>query len=86
MVANLTPDLVVRFKRAVELGRWPDGSSVSPEQREHCIQAIIAYDAQHLAPEARVGYIDKGSKGGAGAGRSQEQSLRFEDEDLGDKQ
>jgi uncharacterized protein YeaC (DUF1315 family) len=32
------------------------------EQRELCMQAVIAWEARHLPPEDRVGHIDRGSK------------------------
>jgi uncharacterized protein YeaC (DUF1315 family) len=78
-VENLAPEVYERLKRAVETGRWPDGRPVSPEQREHCLQAVIAWGERHLPPEERVGYIDRGRKArrdGEGA-----QPLRFVDEE-----
>lgn len=63
LVATLSPEMLRRFRRAVETGRWPDGSEVSAEQREHCLQAIIAWEQSRLPEQDRVGYIDKGSKG-----------------------
>ncbi|MDA0630610.1 MAG: DUF1315 family protein [Proteobacteria bacterium] len=49
---------------ALATGRWPDGRAVSPEQRAHTMQAVIAWGELHLAPEDRVGFIDKGKKSG----------------------
>ena len=60
----LTPEVHETLKRAVEIGKWTDGSVLSREQRELCLQAVIAYDARHLAAEERSGYIDRGSKQG----------------------
>jgi uncharacterized protein YeaC (DUF1315 family) len=82
LVANLTPDVVARFKTAVELGRWPDGRDVTAQQREHCMQAIIAYEAMHVAPEQRVGFIDKGAKAAA----ADVQPLRFDEDPSGEQQ
>jgi len=53
----LSPDLIERFKTAVELGKWPDGRSLDSEQREICLQAIILFENKHLAPEMRTGYV-----------------------------
>ena len=64
LVSSLTPEIVDNFKRAVELGRWPDGRNLTPGQREHCMQAIIAYGELALSVEDRVGYIDTGDKMG----------------------
>ena len=64
LVDQLTPELVERFRTALELGRWPDGRPVTDEQKAHCMQAVIAYEARHRPEEERVGYIDHGRKAG----------------------
>lgn len=53
----MTPDLYQRFRRAIELGKWPDGKPLSQDQMNTCIQSVIAYEAKHLPPEERTGYI-----------------------------
>ncbi|GAB3307241.1 YeaC family protein [Haliea atlantica] len=63
-IDQMPPEIYERLRQAVELGRWPDGSPVSPEQRDHALQAVIAWGEKHLPPEQRVGYIDKGHKAG----------------------
>jgi uncharacterized protein YeaC (DUF1315 family) len=62
LIEQLSPEVIAQFREALELGRWPDGRSVSPEQREHCMQAVIAFEHRHVAAADRVGYIDKGRK------------------------
>lgn len=57
LIDSITPDIYENLKRAVETGKWPDGNPLTPEQREHSLQAIIAYDARHKNEEERVGYI-----------------------------
>ena len=64
LIASMTPELYRRLRQAVETGKWPDGSAVTPEQREHALQAVIAWGEQHLPEEQRVGYIDRGHKEG----------------------
>lgn len=58
-VEALTPELYRRLRSAVETGRWPDGRAVTPEQRAHALQAVIAWESLHLSEEQRSGYIDK---------------------------
>lgn len=58
MLATLTPELVDAFRLAVEIGKWPDGRLVSQEQRETCMNAIIAWEHKHLPENQRTGYID----------------------------
>ena len=61
-VDSLSPDVVDRLRKGVETGRWPDGTALTPEQREHSLQAVIAWEEKHLPAEQRVGFIDKGAK------------------------
>ncbi|EEF23830.1 conserved hypothetical protein [Ricinus communis] len=62
LIANITPDVHASLKRAVEIGRWPDGRRLTDEQRALCMEAVIAYEAAHVGETDRVGYIDRGSK------------------------
>lgn len=64
MLAALTPETVSAFRLAVEIGKWPDGRRLTPEQRETCMQAMIAWEHRHLPEQQRTGYIDKGEKEG----------------------
>ncbi len=80
LVATLSPEMLRRFRRAVETGQWPDGTPVSSEQREHCLQAIIAWEQSRLPEEERVGYIAKGAKGER-ATAGAETPLRWADND-----
>lgn len=57
LLKSLTPEIYTSLKNAVEVGRWPDGRALTAAQREQCIEAVIAYEYQHLEPEARSGYI-----------------------------
>lgn len=64
MLSVLNADVVENFKRAIELGKWPDGRRLSREQMETCLQAVIAWEGRHLPPEQRSGYIHKEEKEG----------------------
>ena len=58
LLSSLTPDIYHSLKRAVELGKWPDGNRLSAEQRQLCMQAMIAYEKKYLPPEQHTGYIE----------------------------
>ncbi|GAB3374888.1 YeaC family protein [Spongiibacter taiwanensis] len=62
LIDNLNPEIYQALKRAIEIGKWPDGRTLSAEQREHCMSAVIAYDLKMHKEEQRVGYIDRGHK------------------------
>ncbi len=53
----LNPEIYERFKTAIELGKWPNGDILSKEQKQICIQAIIAYEHKHVKHEERTGYL-----------------------------
>lgn len=57
LLSSLTPDIYQRFKRAVELGKWPDGRALTAEQRQVCMEAIIVYEHKNLPPEEHTGYM-----------------------------
>jgi len=57
LLNSLTPDIYQNLKRAVELGKWPDGRRLTKEQRHTCMQAMIAYEHRHLPPQEHTGYI-----------------------------
>lgn len=62
LIDSITPEIHANLKQAIEIGKWPDGRSLTPEQRELCMQAIIAYEAKHVPETERTGFIDRGSK------------------------
>lgn len=62
LIDNITPEIYQALRRAIEIGKWPNGEPLTQEQREHCMEAVIAWDHQHQPEEQRVGFIDKGSK------------------------
>ena len=77
MIEAMTPEVYQSLRRAVELGKWPDGRPVTREQREHAMQAIIAGGETHLEATERVGYIDKGHKAGEACDDPRETPLNW---------
>jgi uncharacterized protein YeaC (DUF1315 family) len=62
-IESLTPEIYQRLKRAVELGKWPDGNVLTREQRANALQAIIAWDDRHRPPGDRIGFIERKQPG-----------------------
>ena len=77
LVESLTPDTVGNLRRAVELGKWPDGRRLSEEQRATCMRAVLFWEQKYL-PETmskaeikkvaekkqkELGFTDKASMG-----------------------
>ncbi|MGP6389748.1 YeaC family protein [Citrobacter koseri] len=54
MIDSMTPEVYQRLSTAVELGKWPDGVALTPEQKENSMQLVMLWqvrhntDAQHL--------------------------------------
>lgn len=60
MIETMTPEVYESLKRAVELGKWPNGDRITPEQRDTSLRAVIAYEVKRNLPaEQRIGYIDR---------------------------
>ncbi|NIB41130.1 YeaC family protein [Pseudomaricurvus alkylphenolicus] len=57
LLGSITPEIYENLKRAIEIGKWPDGRVLTDEQRQHCMQAVIAYEHQHVSAEERTGYV-----------------------------
>lgn len=57
LIASVNAETYEQLKRSVELGKWTDGKKLSREQRELCLQAVIAWETNNLPEEERSGYI-----------------------------
>nr|WP_298143991.1 DUF1315 family protein [uncultured Pseudomonas sp.] len=58
-IDNITPEIYQSLKLAVEIGKWPDGRKLTREQKELTLQALIAWEAQNLPEEERIGYMEQ---------------------------
>lgn len=67
LLAAMTPEIYQRLMTAVELGKWPDGVSLMPEQKENSLQMVMLWqsrhntDAQHMSINTQ-GQIEMKSK------------------------
>ncbi|MCQ1056461.1 YeaC family protein [Photobacterium sp. DNB23_23_1] len=57
----MTPEVYQRLATAVEIGKWPDGSSLTPEQRDSSMQAVMLYQSRHNADAAHM-TVEKGGE------------------------
>lgn len=62
LISTMSPDIYTSLKRAVEIGKWPDGRQLTVEQKELCMEAVLNYEQLYVSEDERVGFIDKGSK------------------------
>ena len=79
LIDSMSPEIYRNLKCALELGKWPDGKTLTQEQRHNTMQAVIAWGEKHLPQNEQVGYIDKGRKSSKTDDDSQETPLNWKD-------
>ncbi|AXN31055.1 YeaC family protein [Vibrio coralliilyticus] len=47
LINAITPEAYERLLYAVETGKWPEGTPLSQEQRDSCMQAVMLYQSKH---------------------------------------
>ena len=57
LLDSITPEVYENLKTAIELGKWANGEKLTQEQKELCMQAVIAYEHKHVPEDQRTGYI-----------------------------
>ena len=62
LIENITPQIHSNLKRAIEIGKWPDGRALTQQQKQLCMEAVLNYEQRFVDETERVGYIDRGSK------------------------
>ena len=45
----ITPTIYQTLRQAVELGKWPNGRKLSLDEQAAILQALILYEADHVA-------------------------------------
>jgi len=82
LIDSMTPEIYRSLRRAVEIGKWPDGKPLSPEQRSESLQALIAWGELYLPESERIGFIDRGHKAGEVCDDPVETTLKWKGEPL----
>lgn len=47
VINSMTPEVYQRLATAVELGKWPDGVALTPEQKENSLQLVMLWQMRH---------------------------------------
>ncbi|MFC0267970.1 YeaC family protein [Kushneria aurantia] len=78
MINQMSPQMYEALKRGIELGKWPDGRTLTAEQRELCLEAVIRFEVEHDVPvEARIGHIDRHGCGSDRNGEATGDTIRW---------
>jgi uncharacterized protein len=78
-IDTMSPEVYQRLVKSVELGKWPDNKILTPQQRAHAMQAIIAWGERHLPEEERVGYVKKKPTDGEQCDTPLEKPLKWQE-------
>lgn len=57
LIAQLTPEVYLRLKTAIEIGKWPDGRPLSQDQKASCMEAVLRYQTMKLDAQEHSGYM-----------------------------
>ena len=57
LIAQLTPEVYLRLKTAIETGKWPDGRVLSQDQKASCLEAVLRYQTMKLDATQHSGYM-----------------------------
>lgn len=79
LISMVTPEIYQRISTAVELGKWPDGVALTDEQKEHCMQIVLLWQAKNNhKPE----HMTVGTNGQITMKSKQELKAQFQSERL----
>ena len=73
---QLEPAIYESFKQALQTGKWPDGRTLTQEQRSLVMESVIVYEAANVAPEQRLGQVEGGCPGDAGSAAGDTQTIK----------
>ena len=62
LISQLTPEIRENLCTAIEIGRWPDGTKLTDDQKASSIQAVIAWDALNGETTDEPFRVQKGGK------------------------
>ncbi|MDP5031798.1 MAG: DUF1315 family protein [Paraglaciecola sp.] len=54
LVQNMSQDIYEKLRGSVETGKWLDGSPLTEQQKETCIQAVMLYQSKVLKSEQHM--------------------------------
>lgn len=57
LLDRITPEMHEGLRRAIELGKLPDGRVLDAEQKADMLRTLIAWEARHLPEHQRSGYL-----------------------------
>ena len=62
LLKQMDSEIRDRLALAVEIGKWPDGNTLTEQQRAHAMQAVMLWDSQNGQEEDEPFKVLKGGK------------------------
>ena len=62
LLQSMTQEVRDNLATAVEIGKWPDGTTLTEEQRGNAMQAVMLWDSQNGQEEDEPFKVLKGGK------------------------
>jgi uncharacterized protein YeaC (DUF1315 family) len=59
LIERITPEMYADLRRAVELGRFPDGHRLSREQQADLLHTLLAWEQKNLPEHLRTGAMEQ---------------------------
>ncbi len=56
LITGITHDIYVELRSAIELRKFNDGTRLTQEQLDNCLQLMILYEEQQLPQNQRTGF------------------------------
>lgn len=47
-ITHMPESVYLQLKEASETGKWPNGALLTDAQKQHCLQAVLAWQAIHI--------------------------------------
>ncbi|MCF2946671.1 YeaC family protein [Paraglaciecola aquimarina] len=54
LLKNMSPEIYQKLRQSVETGKWLDGSPLTEQQKETCMQAVMMYQAKVLKSDQHM--------------------------------
>ncbi len=59
LIARMTPAIYQNLRQSLELGKWPNGVTLTQEQRDVTLRALIMYEHKNVEASQRIGYMPR---------------------------
>ena len=77
LISQLTPEIYLSLKTAIEIGKWPDGRVLTKDQKVSCMEAILCYQSMKLDSQQHSGYMPDQCASSSAPNKTDEQVIKI---------